>query len=169
MTRLQATAAILCGLVCGGAQALDLPDVVGLHLVSVHSDSGKAAAGSRGWNNANPGIYARWDNGFTLGGYRNSLFRDSYYAGWTFTDRADRFALTAGVVTGYDKVTSGPGDRQEVRCADTCRTVNLKNVVLPMLVPSVRLPLTQKVSVRLALLLAPRQPAALHLAIEGRF
>lgn len=161
--------ALLAMLACSAAAALPLPDVVGLHLYSLHAESGRSAPGSRGWNNANFGIYARWKSGLTIGAYRNSLFRDSAYAGWTFHDDADRFAVTVGVVSGYDKTVTGRGDRQAVRCADTCRTVNLKSVYLPLLAPSVRIGLTDRASLRLTLLAAPKHPPAVHLSIEGRF
>jgi hypothetical protein len=153
------------------AQADALPAVVGAHLVSHHAEKGGSSdPGDRGWNNKNPGLYARWGNGFTLGAYRNSLFRNSAYLGWTLSDSADRLSVTLGAVSGYDKITDGPGDRQAVRCdgANGCRVVNLKNVVLPLFVPSVRVGLTEKLSARLSVLAVPRHPAAVHLSLEWR-
>lgn len=73
---------------------------VGLHLVSVHD--------SEGMNNFNPGVYARFDNGVTVGAYRNSFRRNSVYLGYTLeTSATDRFslAMTIGGITGYQKRT----------------------------------------------------------------
>lgn len=152
------------------AVAVELPEVVGLHLVSVHAQDGKAAEGSRGWNNNNLGLYGQWANGFTAGMYRNSLYRESYYVGWTF---GSAFALTVGLVSGYDKVVRTGGDYTAVRCQSVCRTVNLKEVIAPLVVPSVRLPLpaglARNTFVRLSVMKAPQAPAALHLSIEWRF
>jgi hypothetical protein len=136
------------------AQAQSLPTVVGVHLVSYHAEKGGSSdPGDQGWNNKNPGLYARWGNGLTVGAYRNSLYRNSAYLGWTFSDSIDRFAITLGAVSGYDKITDGPGDYQAVRCdsANGCRTVSLKSVILPLLVPSVRLGITERFSARLSL------------------
>lgn len=67
-------------------------DTVGLHLVSVHSPQ-------RHFNNTNPGLYYRSDDGWTAGGYHNSLRRFSAYAGYTWQYEA--LGLTTGAVTGY--------------------------------------------------------------------
>jgi hypothetical protein len=153
------------------AQADVLPAVVGAHLVSYHAQNGGSSDPSDlGWNNKNPGLYARWGNGLTVGAFRNSLFKNSAYLGWTVSDSADRFALTLGVVSGYDKLTDGPGDYQAVRCNkdNGCRTVNLKSVILPLLVPSVRVGITERLSARFSVLAVPKHPAALHLSLEWK-
>jgi hypothetical protein len=153
------------------AQADVLPAVVGAHLVSYHVEKGGSSdPGDLGWNNKNRGLYARWGNGLTVGAFRNSLFRNSAYVGWTLSDAADRFAVTLGAVSGYDKLTDGPGDHQAVRCdgANGCRTVNLKSVILPLFVPSVRVGITDRLSARLSMLAVPRHPAAVHLSMEWR-
>jgi hypothetical protein len=153
------------------AQADLLPTVVGAHLVSYHVERGGSSdPGDKGWNNKNPGIYARWRNGLTLGAYRNSLFKNSVYLGWTVSDSADRLALTLGAVSGYDKMTDGPGDYQAVRCDSTngCRTVNLKSVIVPLFVPSVRIGITNHLSARFSVLAIPQHPAALHLSLEWK-
>jgi hypothetical protein len=153
------------------AQAQLLPAVVGVHLVSYHVEKGGSSdPGDMGWNNKNPGLYAKWGNGLTVGAYRNSLYRNSAYLGWTFSDNTDRFALTLGAVSGYDKITEGTGDYQAVRCdeANGCRTVNLKSVILPLLVPSIRVGITDRLSARISLLAVPKQPAAVHLSMEWR-
>jgi hypothetical protein len=71
---------------------------VGLHLVSGHTQGGL--------NNTNPGIYARFDSGLTVGAYRNSFRRNSVYLGYTVeTSPTDRLsvAVTAGAITGYQR------------------------------------------------------------------
>ncbi len=75
---------------------------IGLHLGSQHfgNDTGQVM------NNVNPGGYVEFKNGLIIGGYRNSINRDSYYAGYNY-----RFpavgpvtpSVMGGVVTGYYK------------------------------------------------------------------
>jgi len=88
-----ATAGVLA---CTGAKADEV--TVGLHLASVHIPSYSYQ------NNFNPGFYARFDNGVTVGSYYNTLRRASIYAGWTTPEFA-YVSVTAGVVTGYQKKT----------------------------------------------------------------
>ncbi len=69
---------------------------VGVHTVSVHEKPG--------FNNTNPGLYVRHDNGLTLGFYNNSYSRQSVYVGYTIeTAPWHNFsaAMTVGGVTGY--------------------------------------------------------------------
>lgn len=83
------------------AQSIPLPEVIGAHTVTWHSRAG--------FCNVNPGAYAIWGNGATLGAYRNSECHNSLYAGHTWHKDAGpwRLALTGGGVTGYSayKVT----------------------------------------------------------------
>jgi hypothetical protein len=92
-------------------------DTFGLHLASVHTPA-------RHFNNTNPGVYYRSDDGWTVGGYHNSLRNPSVYAGYSWQYGA--FALTAGGVTGY------------------------QDAVQPMLVPSLRVFTHEGFSARLA-------------------
>jgi hypothetical protein len=68
---------------------------VGLHTISHHEHAG--------FNNSNPGLYIREDNGLTFGFYRNSYSRESVYLGYTTETRSGAVsaALTVGAVTGY--------------------------------------------------------------------
>ena len=84
-----------------------LAGTVGLHLGSVHLPK-------KDFNNVNPGIYYRWDNGATLGTFYNSERRQSVYAGWSW--QWGWAGLTAGAITGYRR-----------------------SAVLPLLAPSVKL------------------------------
>ena len=81
-------------------------DTIGLHLGSVHSESG--------FNNVNIGAYYRADSGTTVGAYCNSESRStryphakrcqiSAYAGYTAS--AGPVSLTVGVITGYARGT----------------------------------------------------------------
>jgi hypothetical protein len=67
-------------------------DTVGLHLASHHFPS-------KHYNNSNPGIYYRVDEGWTAGYYRNSLRKDSVYAGYTW--KYHQLDITTALVTGY--------------------------------------------------------------------
>lgn len=69
-------------------------DTLGLHLFSQHLPSAT-------YNNVNPGIYYRLAEGPVAGIYRNSVRRTSIYAGYTW--QHDRFDLTVGAVTGYNR------------------------------------------------------------------
>lgn len=78
------------------------PEVIGVHLGTWHSKPAPKRVGE--WSDFNPGIYARWSNGFTAGTLRNSERRQSVYAGWTWEGPRHwtvRPALTVGAITGY--------------------------------------------------------------------
>ena len=157
-----------------------LPTTVGVHLVSHHINGGTTPSGAKiHWNNENPGIYARWANGLTVGTLRNSLSNQSVYVGYTAETQAVQvlgqplsLGITAGVISGYDRITEGPGDYTQRRCnAQGCRAVNLKRILSPMLVPSVAWQASQHAAARLSYI--PRSggdsAAALHLSVEWRF
>jgi hypothetical protein len=126
-----------CLLAAGGLTATPArAGTLGLHLASAHLPQ-------RHFNNTNPGLYYRSDEGWTAGAYRNSLRRTSAYAGYTWG--WGRLAVTGGAVTGY---------------ADN---------VQPLLVPSVVLLSVQGVSARVAFI--PRVEKrigshVLHLMVE---
>jgi hypothetical protein len=120
---------------------------VGLHIATAHF-------GGDGLQPHTPGLYARADSGpfegLTLGGYRNSYGLQSRYLAYTLQTASRVFALTVGAVTGYPA-----------------------RPVLPMLVPSARVPLGDTgAALRLAFI--PKPPrvgtaAGLHVAIERGF
>jgi hypothetical protein len=98
----------------------------------------------------NPGIYMRAPDGATAGVLRNSYGRTSVYGGWTFETEDQRFALTVGAITGY------PAKR-----------------VLPMVTPSVRLPIGDS-GTALRLTFLPRAAkygtgVGLHASVEISF
>ncbi len=121
-----------------------LPTTVGLHLVSAHSNQ------AQDWREVNPGVYLRWSNGATVGTYLNSVNRQSVYLGWTgdwpIASRAS-VGLTLGAITGYSRS------------------------VLPLVVPSLRVGITERASVRTAIVINPRPGSAhaLHLSAEWSF
>lgn len=65
---------------------------IGLHVASQHFPE-------KNYNNLNPGMYYRTDDGWTAGFYRNSLRRDSAYAGYTW--KFGQLDVTTAAVTGY--------------------------------------------------------------------
>lgn len=114
---------------------------IGAHLYTHHFDEQFA-----GMKDFNPGAYARFDNGVTVGGFRNSFERTSLYLGYTWRTENDRFALTVAGTTGYAYAK-----------------------VSPMFAPSVRIGLWEGFSARVAYVpRAPRIGAAhgLHLTVE---
>jgi len=117
--------------------------VLGAHLFTTHV----GCASNCRYNT--PGIYLKQENGMTLGVYNNTFGRTSAYAAWTFETADGRFALTAGGVTGY-----------------------LTAKVMPLISPSVKFDLGNRVSLRLVFL--PRAPIhggvnGLHMALEHSF
>jgi hypothetical protein len=131
-------------LVCAVLAAFDTrgahPDVVGVHVGSIHSRPG--------FCNLNLGLYYRVDAGWQAGGYRNSECRASYYAGWhTETEGRFRLGIGLGGVTGY----RGQG-------------------VQPVVMPSIAFSITERESLRLIYLPKrdPKSAAVLHLTIEHR-
>ncbi len=69
-----------------------MADTIGLHIGSHHMPA-------KNYNNSNPGMYYRTDEGWTVGAYRNSLRNNSVYAGYTWKFGA--LDVTTAGVTGY--------------------------------------------------------------------
>lgn len=113
---------------------------IGAHLGTYH-DTGK-------WCNFNPGLYFKTDSGLTVGGYRNSECRKSFYAGYTVEYGKDvRVAVTTGVITGY------------------------KIGTIPLFAPSVAMNVTEQASLRLTFIpkIEPKGANAFHLSTEYKF
>ncbi len=109
---------------------------IGFHVASHH-------APAKTYNNSNPGIYYRNDEGWTAGAYRNSLSKNSVYAGYTWKFGA--LDVTTAGVTGYF------------------------NKVQPLLVPSVSLFTYQGITPRIAYIPQVEKKIGshvLHLMIE---
>ncbi len=137
-------ALLLCAsLACAGKACAT--HTAGLHLATAHfSDHPTTQLRAE-----TPGLYLRLASGATVGAFRNSYGHGSVYAGYTWETADRRFALLAGAVTGYSAAR-----------------------VMPLLAPSVRLPITSSAALRIALLPKPVRgghSAALHLATEIDF
>lgn len=135
-TTIRAIAIAAAAILTSTAMHADTIEAVGVHIGSHH-------APARDFRNFNPGVYVRWSSGITMGGYYNSERRTSLYAG--YTHQWGSFALTAGLITGYER-----------------------RAVMPMLVPSVRLGAIGPATMRLAILpkLEKRGATVLHLMAE---
>lgn len=128
---------------------------IGMHLGSVHIDKTDWLE-RQAMTNANFGAYVRLESGLTAGTYRNTLRKQSFYGGWTWTGPSTKFgglnvspAVTVGVVSGY------PGR-------------NLQPLVFPSLEIQ---PQNSSVSLRIGYL--PRTKATqahvVHIMIERKF
>lgn len=118
------------------------PVTMGLHVATLHS--------AKGFCQNTPGVYAMWSNGLTAGVYQNSECEhySTYLAKTWQTEGRVKFSLTAGFVTGYKAAA-----------------------VMPLVVPSVTLPLDERTSMRLSYLAKVNAQGAhaLNFAIEKSF
>lgn len=105
---------------------------IGLHLQSRHE--------GEGYNNDNLGAYVHLTSGFTAGVYRNSDYKPSFYAGYTYS--RGYVSLTPVLVTGY------------------------RDCPLPTVIPSVAIALSGGVSARVSFVYSPERSSALHLSLE---
>lgn len=124
----------------------------GLHIGSAHF--GKRQLYAPEECNVNPGVYAMLHNGVTLGAYRSSQCRAAAYAGYTM--RSGPWALTLGVGGPYEWFKFSASGSQIMCSRGRCGLGDSKQLVLPLVVPSVRVG-----DARLALVLADRP--AIHL------
>jgi hypothetical protein len=118
--------------------------VLGVHLASVHVPSYNEQ------QNFNPGLYARLENGVTIGSYRNTYNKTTVYAGYT-TPEYYKISLTATLASGY---------QQEIH----------KGYLTPVLAPSIRLPEVGTISPRITYIpgLAGKSNV-FHLSLERKF
>jgi hypothetical protein len=89
-----------------------------------------------GFNNDNPGLYYKRDNGFTAGTYYNSVRQQTFYAGYS-QSTSYGFDLSYALMSGY------------------------REYLVPTILPSVKIGFT-----RLTLAYNPFGASALHLSIE---
>ena len=125
------------------------PTAFGVHMFSVHSERMDDTAG-RPWNNANPGLYLRWDR-WTAGTYYNSIRKQSVYAGYAYPLH-ENVDIVFGAVTGYN----GPGYSS--------------SPVMPMVIPSVHFKVAQNVSARINIALGVKRgsASAINFALEWK-
>jgi hypothetical protein len=137
---------------------------IGLHLGTAHTHGGL--------NGVNPGVYARFDNGATIGAYRNSIGRNSAYAAYTMETPirpSISAALAVGIVTGYQRVyftgdcRNGEFGTLEYPCY---RGNNSKLTVL--FAPSIAFSQGAN-AIRLAVIPSKDAGFAAHLMVERRF
>jgi hypothetical protein len=122
---------------CSALNPASAQTTVGAHLVTGHT--------SPGFNDSNPGMYFRLDNGFTAGSYFNSERRQSNYMGITVPVFDGAFDVSVLAMTGYRK--------------DAALAV----------VPSKSFALGSGYSVRLTLLAPPKSTAAMHFSFERQW
>ena len=154
-TRLIATLAAALLATTAQAQQADTtapawaPTTVGVHLVSRHSSYAQR------WNDTNPGVYARWSNGLTVGTFHNSERAQSVYAAWSHdwpvveaAGASLNAGITLGAVTGYQRAP-----------------------LLPLVAPSLRLGIGQHAGLRATFLFNPTKGGAhaVHLSAEWSF
>ena len=72
---------------------------LGLHLLSIHS--------APGFNDHNQGLYIEFENHFTLGHYYNSVYKETTYAGYTYS-LTKHIDLTLALFTGYQVYRYAP-------------------------------------------------------------
>lgn len=117
-------------------------NTTGLHLGTVHF---------RGtWNDFNPGVYVKLNNGLTFGTYYNSERKQSTYVGRTFSKNLTQnleIAATVGIISGYNKT------------------------VLPLVLPTVAYKFHRDFAVRVGFVpkVNKQGSAGLHFAIEKQF
>lgn len=149
--------------------------VVGLHLLSLHTAASYTTEtnnvgderASASYRTLTPGVYLRTQAGFTAGAYHNSIGKPSFYAGWSFATDDDRFALTLGAVTGYRRTVH----RRWGTYVDRHETAQVGSTVQPLVVPSVKVDLTDAWAARLSYVPRPDkgETSVFHLSIEHRF
>ncbi len=133
---------VLVCVACSCFTGLGSAATFGLHLGSRHDEAG--------FNDRNLGIYAKFDNGLTLGTFENSVSRQSFYVGKTWeipvAEQLDA-AVTAGAITGYDRDIS------------------------PLLVPSLAFEVAPGIKLRGAVLFKVNKTGAnaFHLMLEKEF
>jgi len=124
--------------------------VFGLHLHSLHVPAKEQD------NNLNLGAYVRTESGLTMGFYRNTLRRNSFYVGQSFA-LIGPVDVTVGAITGY-KIKDGQGWS--------------RNYLGPLVALSVASPV-QVMGLTLRLTLVPghlvKSRTVLHLSVETRF
>ena len=121
---------------CGSpapSQAQERPLTLGVHTVSYHVNKIDPISHNK-WNNANPGLYVKWDN-VVVGGYYNSIRKPSFYVAYAYplTGNID---LTVGAITGYGDIHVGTNGYYG------------GYKIMPLVSPSFHFPITDKVEGR---------------------
>jgi len=119
---------------------------LGLHLASQHTTGG--------YNNLNPGVYARTECGLIAGTYYNSQRRHSAYVGYTYEPRKLPVFAALALTTGYSNPRTGH-----------------RYAIVPIPMAGVRVPLDDAWQVKLGVIpkIKPSDTYVAHLMIERRF
>lgn len=161
-----AVAAIVLGTLLPPAKA---STAVGLHLGSHHwTDEPR--------NNVNPGIYVRTPSGLIAGAYRNSYWRPTVYAGWSWQlaeARGWSLDLSIAAATGYQRASVIDSDESCVArgfrpgCWLTHGYSSGK--LAPLVAPSIATPTWNGLRLRLCGMpkLSGDDSAVVHLSIEA--
>ena len=119
-------------------------------------------------NNLNLGAYVLFENGVTLGTYRNTLRRQTVYAGYTW--QGETFGLMVAAGSGYQlrRVAAACQDPNNTNCGWTEGFSN--GVLSPMVAPSIRTPEFLGASARVSFMPGiGRASSVLHLSVEAKF
>lgn len=147
-------------LACNMAHA----QTIGVHTLTHHIDS------HTGLNERNIGLYLRSDN-WTVGGYRNSYRRTTLYAGYVLD--YGPFSVTLGAATGYQRKWRDctAEEVQATGFVDECRKpdTKVKTALMPVIAPSVALPIGDGWKARLTVVPEEYKPALVHLSFERQF
>lgn len=123
---------------------------IGMHIHSAHIPSKDSD------ENQNYGLYVRTDSGLTVGGYKNTLRRNSFYIGQSF-QLIGPVDVTLGGITGYS-IKDGQGWS--------------RSYIAPLVALSAASPV-QVMGVTPRLTLVPghliKARTVLHLSVEGKF
>jgi hypothetical protein len=137
---------------------------IGLHLGTAHTHGGL--------NGVNPGVYARFDNGATVGAYRNSFNRTSVYAAYTMETNVlpnVTAAIAIGAVTGYQRQYLEGDCHNGYHSSETVKCYRGNNSKITVLVaPSFAFHSGQN-AIRIALIPSKKGGGAAHLMVERRF
>lgn len=151
MCELLLIAALFCGQDIGA-------DTFGVHTFSKHGTEQfrrnyhDGSVTYHDYNNTNFGLYYIERRGFTIGAYRNSYWRNTVYAGWTWegpTFGPVHTSLSAAFATGYSN-RAGTG------------------ILRPIALPGARVDVLG-VGVKLSGLPVGKESAFVHLSIEKKF
>ena len=117
-------------------------NTVGLHIGTKHFEGT--------WNDFNPGVYAKLNNGLTFGTYCNSERKQSTYVGRTFSKNLTQnleITATVGIISGYNKT------------------------VLPLVLPTVAYKFHQDFAARVGFVpkVNKQGSAGLHFMLEKQF
>lgn len=154
--------AVLIALLLIGFASFAHAQTFGLNTVSLHVPRGPDQ------NNVNPGVYARFDNGLTLGTYRNTWRRQSLLIAYQYDFNAT-FGLLIGAVSGYQKRI------EVIPCQTACyepatHTTGFSHgYFTPVLAPTIAFPAFHGFTPRMTFIPGVGGSSVFHLSVEKSF